>query len=115
MKKWMSSLALASAFVATFGVLSASAGATRVLIEPQPNAVVVEPQSGAVIVQPQPGGVVVQPQPSVVVPQPVPPMTVVQTQPDVVIVPNQAWCAGTYSPGLGSNFGPCPSVPIVVR
>ena len=122
MKQWMSSLAIALAFVAALGVTSASAQVIvieeeetvapatmpRVLMEPQPGAVVVQPEPSAVVVQPEPSAVVVQPEPSAVVLQPAAPVAVVQTQPSAVVVQAQPWCAGAYEPSLGTNFGPCP-------
>ena len=66
MKQWISSLAIALAFVAALGVTSAPAQVIvieedetvapatmpRVLMEPQPGAVVVQPEPSAVVVQP---------------------------------------------------------------
>ena len=104
MKQWMSSLAIALAFVAALGVTSASAQVI-VIEEEETVAPATMPR---VLMEPQPGAVVVQPEPSAVVLQPAAPVAVVQTQPSAVVVQAQPWCAGAYEPSLGTNFGPCP-------
>ena len=86
MKQWMSSLAVALAFVAALGVTSASAQVI-VIEEEETVAPATMPR---VLMEPQPGAVVVQ------------------TQPSAVVVQAQPWCAGAYEPSLGTNFGPCP-------
>jgi hypothetical protein len=86
MRKWRAVLAVVCVFVAGVGVLSVSAQTTNVPTEP--NVVILQ----------------------------TPPATVVQAQPSAVVVQATPWCAGAYSPVLGTNFGPCPAVqpPIVV-
>ncbi|TMQ19540.1 MAG: hypothetical protein E6K82_18635 [Candidatus Rokuibacteriota bacterium] len=104
MKQWISSLAIALAFVAALGVTSASAQVI-VIEEDETVAPATMPR---VLMEPQPGAVVVQPEPSAVVVQPAAPVVVVQTRPNAVVVQAQPWCAGAYEPSLGANFAPCP-------
>jgi len=104
MKQWISSLAIALAFVAALGVTSASAQVI-VIEEDETVAPATMPR---VLMEPQPGAVVVQPEPSAVVVQPAAPVVVVQTRPNAVVVHAQPWCAGAYEPSLGANFAPCP-------
>jgi hypothetical protein len=87
MRKWGSVLAVVCAFVAGVGVLSASAQmASDPVVQTEPNAVIIQ----------------------------TPPAMVVQAPPPAVAVQATPWCAGAYSPVLGSNFAPCPAAALAV-